>query len=395
MGVTQTTKKTPCAGARVLVVDDEPAMRDVFRDLVARALGCKLTFAATMREARNVLNNQSIDLLVADVNLPDGNGLALLPELNRVQPGAAAIVITGQPSVDGAVTALRSGAIDFVSKPFTIPQLTKQLQKAIQIQQLRQRQQNRLRTLKEAVKRLNAARKTVSKKVDLLCNDLITAYGELSKQLDVVRSQEGFRSLMGEAKDLEQMLCHAMDWLLRQLGYANVAIWLTGDDGAYQLGAYMKYTTAGEPALTEAMKAGILKEITNDGFVHLSADEARDRLTKAELQFIPNQTVMGVTCTYLGEALATIVLFRDGKTPFTDDDANALKTISPVFATSLAAMVHDEDGEDDSDGGGFLLDDGPLDDTDNPPKGNKNPKRRKTEEKNDADWWKRGEAPPF
>src|SRR5687767_6187324 len=105
MGVTQThnATKMPCAGARVLVVDDEPAMREVFRDLVGKALGCKLTFAASMREARNVLNNQTIDLLVADVNLPDGNGLALLPELNRVQPEAAAIVITGEPSVDGAV----------------------------------------------------------------------------------------------------------------------------------------------------------------------------------------------------------------------------------------------------------------------------------------------------
>ena len=66
----------------------------------------------------------------------------------------------------------------------------------------------------------------MSKKVDLLCNDLSTAYGELSKQLDTVRTQEGFRKLLGEAKDLEQMLCHAMDWLLRQVGYCNIGIWL-------------------------------------------------------------------------------------------------------------------------------------------------------------------------
>ena len=185
-----------------------------------------------------------------------------------------------------------------------------------------------------------------------------------------------------------------MDWLLRQLGYANVAIWLTGDDGTYQLGAYMKYTTPGEAPFTEAMKSGILRQINNDGFVHLCADEARDKLTKAELQFIPNQTIMGVTCTYLGEALAAIVLFRDGKTPFTDDDAQALKTISPVFATSLAAMVHDED-EDEEAGGGFMLDDDVRDDVDDRGPDKKNPKRRKSEEKNDADWWKRGEAPPF
>jgi hypothetical protein len=141
------------------------------------------------------------------------------------------------------------------------------------------------------------------------------------------------------------------------------------------------------------MKNGILRQINNDGFVHLSADEARDKLTRAELAIIPNQTVMGVTCTYLGEALASIVLFRDGKTPFTDDDAQALKIISPVFATSLAAMVHDEDDADDADG--FMLDDDVRDGADERGPNKKNPKRPKSEEKNDADWWKRGEAPPF
>jgi hypothetical protein len=83
------------------------------------------------------------------------------------------------------------------------------------------------------------------------------------------------------------------------------------------------------------------------------------------------------------------VLFRDGKTPFTDDDAQALKTISPIFATSLSGIVHDEDedGGDDTGGGGSLLDG----DDDKP----NNDKPRKKEKKSDADWWKRGEAPPF
>ena len=48
----------------------------------------------------------------------------------------------------------------------------------------------------------------------------MTAYGELSRQLDGVRTQEGFRRYIAEAADLEQLLCHAMDWLLRQMGYS-------------------------------------------------------------------------------------------------------------------------------------------------------------------------------
>jgi GAF domain-containing protein len=193
------------------------------------------------------------------------------------------------------------------------------------------------------------------------------------------------------------MLCHAMDWLLRQLGYSNVAIWLTGDDGQYQLGAYMKYTTAGEPALTEAIKSGVLRTLHHDGFLHHSAEEAREKLSPAEKTFLANQNLIGTTCTYLGEALAAVMLFRDAGTPFTDDDAEALKTIAPLFATALAAVVHDEetgggddddDGSDDRDTGGSMLDDDVQ--------GGDGKRRKKQQQpKSDADWWKRGEAPPF
>jgi hypothetical protein len=100
------------------------------------------------------------------------------------------------------------------------------------------------------------------------------------------------------------------------------------------------------------------------------------------------QSVLAVTCTYLGENLATIIMFRDGKTPFTDDDAQALKSISPIFATSLAGSVHDEDDGDD-DGGSLL-------DPDVDGKGGPGPKKKPNKDKTtDADWWKRGEAPPF
>lgn len=387
MGVTQTqsTAKTPCAGARVLVVDDEPAMRDVFRDLVATSLGCKLTFAASMREARNVLNNQSIDLLVADVNLPDGNGLALLPELNRAQPDAAAIVITGQPSVDGAVTALRSGAVDFVTKPFTIPQLTKQIQKAIQVQQLRHRQQARLKTLKEAVKRLNAARKTVSKKVDLLCNDLINAYGELARQLETVRIQESYKQFIENVTDLEQLLCHSMDWMLRQVGYCNIGIWLASAEEGLQLGAFMKYTVAAEPEFNDALQKNLLRMAARRGFVRLRDPEIKSNLTPVEMKYLTNQDVMALNCTYLGESLAVILLFRDNKTPFSEDDVIALKTISPLFALALAKSVRGHEGDEREERDPEHRDE---------PQAPEQPKSNK-KKPDPADWWKRGEEPPF
>ncbi len=392
---------------RVLLIDDESDLHELFADVLGREVRCRLLRATSVAEARAILESQPVELVVIDVHLPDGDGLSLLQTIRKAQPFAGAIVITGKPSVDGAISALRCGATDFLPKPFSADQLVERIRRALNRQQLEAKNERRLGRLRIAVRRLNDARRTVAKKVDLLCNDLIGAYGELSRQLDVVRTQEGFRKYLREARDLEQLLCHTMDWILRQAGYCNVAVWLAGDDQDYQLGAYMKYTIPGESALTDAMRGGIIPLAARDGFVHLGTDEAGDVLTPRELEHLSGQTVMAVNCTYLGESLATVVLFRSGKTPFGDEDAAMLKTISPLFAVALASVVRresdaemsedsptDENDGDSPDRFGDSFDS--FDQTDDvPPSEGSGGRKRRRDKTSDADWWKRGESPPF
>ncbi|HSV14430.1 MAG TPA: response regulator, partial [Tepidisphaeraceae bacterium] len=194
---------------RVLIVDDEPALVELINDVVG-GLQCKVTVARTIAQAKKLLKGETFELMLTDVNLPDGNGTTLLNVLRRHQPTASAIVITGAPSVDGAITALRSGAVDFLPKPFDNDHLVERVRKALEQQSVLAKQEKRLVRLRDAVKRLGIARRMVSKKVDLLCNDLVSAYGELSKQLDIVRTQENFRKTIEQSKDLEQLLCHTM-----------------------------------------------------------------------------------------------------------------------------------------------------------------------------------------
>jgi hypothetical protein len=268
------------------------------------------------------------------------------------------------------------------------------------------KQEKRVEKLRVAVRKLNEARRTIGKKVDLLCNDLVTAYGELSRQFDGVRNQESFRKVCDKAQDLEQLLCHAMDWLLRELGYANVAVWLADEEGDFQLGAYMKYTVAGEPPVTNAIKSAVLPLVTKDQQVHLGGSELAERFTApADQKLFKAQDLMGVNCTYLGDSLAALVFFRDARSAFTDEDAELLKSIAPVFAIALATVVRgadEEAGEDGDDEASPFLDKAPDDDTPaGADEGNtdlpEKPKPRKADKPkvDPADWWKRGEAPPF
>jgi CheY-like chemotaxis protein len=394
MAVAEAVKSYKSAPPRVLVVDDEVDLIELVGDALEHNINCFLTTATSVAQAAEILERQPIDLLVVDLNLPDGNGFSLISTLRKKYPLANAIIITGNPSVDGAVTALRQGATDFLAKPFNAEQFLHCVRGALHRQSQLVKNEQRIDRLRDAVRRLNEARKVVAKKVDLLCNDLINAYGDLSKQMDSVRISESFRGAIHSADDLEQMLCHAMDWLLRQIGYSNVAIWLAAEPG-FQLGAYMKYTIPGDGPLVESMRQSLLPMITRDGLVHLNPSEVVHKLTTEESLHLKDQTVLGAHCTYLGESLAQIVMFREGSKPFTPADITTLRTIGPVFAVTLATMVREgptEDAEGNDNpfhDGGAIMDDSDDDDGGAPPRKPRRPR------KDDGDWWKRGEAPPF
>lgn len=378
--VSESKPKTPVQ-PRVLVVDDEPELLELIGETVRRQVGCRVVAASSLAQARKLLASGTFEVLVTDLQLPDGDGMSLLAALHERQPHAGAIIITGNPSLDGAISALRGGAIDFVPKPFRADQLADRVRQAIERHAQLAKRDKRLGRLRDAVKRLNDSRKLISKKVDLLCNDLVSAYGELSRQLDGVRTQDGFRKFIKDAKDLEQLLCHSMDWLLRQVGYANVAVYLASDEGVFQLGAYMKYTVAGEAALTNAIKRVLIPMAAKDALVRIKGTALADRLTPQEMAYLKGHDILAVNCTYLGESLASLVFFRDEAAPFTDDDESLLRQISPIFAVELASVVRD--GQ---------LSDTPFYDGEGEADKDEKPKPRK---KDPADWWKTGEEPPF
>ncbi len=356
---------------RVLVVDDEPQLLEVIRDVAGDGINCRIITAATIEDAKKSLLVQNVDLLIVDIHLPDGDGTSLIDIHKKHNPTGSAIIMTGAPSVDRAITAIRRGAIDFLPKPFNSEVLLDRMRKALGRNTIIEKQTQRIERLRDAVRRLNKARRTVTRKVDLLCNDLIGAYGDLSKQFDLVRVQESFRNSLKDAADLEQMLCHAMDWLLRQVGYSNVAVWLATDTGEMQLGAYMKYTIAGEPNIVEAVLRTVVPPTMDAGLLRISSDDLTDELSDQEQEDLAGQQFVGLNATYLGESLATIVFFRDETSPFTDDDAAMLKAIGPIFAVALATIVRGED-ENESES---------RDDNE--------------DDRGQADWWKRGESSPY
>ncbi len=118
----ETRAARPAGAARVLVVDDERSMREFLAIMLSRE-GHDVTVADGATQALGSLRRQSYDLVISDIRMPDGDGIAVLREAKRLQPDVPGILMTGFASTATAIEALRTGALDYISKPFDVDEM--------------------------------------------------------------------------------------------------------------------------------------------------------------------------------------------------------------------------------------------------------------------------------
>ena len=120
----------------VLIVEDEVNAREYVGQFL-KDKGYELLEAGTLAEARTSLGKGEGDVILLDVQLPDGYGPTLLYEIGAMAVRSPVIVITGYKDIETAVDAMKNGASDFLTKPVDFGQLEKSLQKACELVQLR------------------------------------------------------------------------------------------------------------------------------------------------------------------------------------------------------------------------------------------------------------------
>jgi two-component system, NtrC family, response regulator AtoC len=115
---------------KILLVDDEPSALAALGKLVG-GLGHDVVFAGGGAEAITRLENESYDLCVTDLEMPEVDGFAVLMAAQKFRPGIPVLVLTGEATVRDAVAALRAGATDFIAKPFHAAQLAETVQRTL------------------------------------------------------------------------------------------------------------------------------------------------------------------------------------------------------------------------------------------------------------------------
>jgi DNA-binding NtrC family response regulator len=107
----------------ILIVEDEPYQREMLRDFLLKE-GHRITEAEDGEKALHLLSGGSFDLVLLDFRMPGMNGLEVLRELKGINPEIDAVIITAYGTVETAVSAMKAGARDYITKPVELDELS-------------------------------------------------------------------------------------------------------------------------------------------------------------------------------------------------------------------------------------------------------------------------------
>jgi two-component system, NtrC family, response regulator HydG len=143
---THMTVATPMA--KILVVDDDSTLRTALKQLLENE-GYRVDAAADGHAALERLVDFPPDVVVTDLHMPGMDGLTLIKKLREREGGLPVIVVTSAVEIQSAVTAMRAGAVDYITKPVELDELVLSIERAIEHRKIRLENENLRRQMRE------------------------------------------------------------------------------------------------------------------------------------------------------------------------------------------------------------------------------------------------------
>lgn len=199
---------------KILVVDDEK----IFRNLLFRALdsqGYQVTVARDGLEGLDLVKEQFYEIVITDVMMPKIGGIELLTKINKHSPGTVVIIITGYASLDTAMTAVKEGAYDYITKPFQIEDILHSVERAVEKIELIRQNKKLISELEKAylkIQGLLANKQGLSKEIALVNSELSKSQQDL---LDGMFALKKYQSELAQRKYLVPESNEQKDFLLK------------------------------------------------------------------------------------------------------------------------------------------------------------------------------------
>src|SRR3954469_3056812 len=147
-------RELPDKKARILIADDDEQIREVLHELLNDDYDC--SEVSSGEEALEVVGQESFDLVLSDIMMGGITRLEMLPQVLQQSPDTVVIMISGEQNIESAIEALRSGAFDYITKPFDLQHVEAAVKRALEHQELRRAKRYYENFLEEMVKQRTA-----------------------------------------------------------------------------------------------------------------------------------------------------------------------------------------------------------------------------------------------
>ena len=325
--------------AVVLLATADAGAASRIKDILAEA-GHRVIEATTESSAREQLT-PDVDLLLVDAGLSPGV-LELVEDARSPHTWRKVIVWSPASDPETTISAVRSGACDYLHLPEHLEELAERVDRAVAASRTDKCRDERLSRLADACEQLRETKNEMSNQVDVLCGDLASAYTNIKDQLSLVEMMTEFRTLIGQELDVEQMLRTSLEYMLEKIGPTNGVVYLRESEGDYGIGAYVNYEWQDRNILQslEELGAAVCHQMTgNVGLLKFDDAGEFSSCDGVEAELFESSEVVACTCMFGSEPLAVLVFFRKDTSPFTDEMAGMLDALRSVLAEQLARIL--------------------------------------------------------
>src|ERR1043166_2001618 len=115
--------------AHILIVDDEDGIRGILEELLSARHECRAVSSA--EEALSLLATEKFDLVLSDIRMSGMSGLEMIPYALKSAPDTVVMMISGEPTIESAIEAMRVGAFDYIRKPFDLQHVEAAVNRAL------------------------------------------------------------------------------------------------------------------------------------------------------------------------------------------------------------------------------------------------------------------------
>ena len=184
------------AQASILIVDDEAAQTQALCESL-RATGYKAAGFTEPEAALSALASEPFEILLSDLNMPGLDGIALLREALKIDPDVIGIIMTGQGTIDTAIGAMKSGAFDYILKPFRLSAILPVLARGLSVRELRRQNAELERSIEARSAELEAANQQLDAFAHSVAHDLRAPLRAVAGIANIL--EEDFADGLGDA----------------------------------------------------------------------------------------------------------------------------------------------------------------------------------------------------